>query len=283
MQDLFEEIIKFHDRTMPIPEPYGAFHICFVLISGLVCFLLCRFFKNPTDKTVKRILLIYSLLCIALEIFKQVAFTFGVKNGIITADYQWYAFPFQFCSTPMFVALLAAILPSGRLYRACLAFLGTYGVIAGILVMAVPNTVFIDIIGVNIQTMVHHGSQITVGFFLLHRAHAIEKLSSAIGGTLIFLSVITIALILNCTVIHFIPEGEVFNMFFISPYFETTLPVYSGIQPKIPYPVFIFLYIFPYITVALGMHAFAYSLPRLIAHHRAKTTKFSPNGGNQCL
>ena len=255
---------------MPTPEPYGIFHICFVLISALVCFLLCRFFKNPTEKTVKKILLVYSLLCIALEIFKQVAFTFGVKNGIITADYQWYAFPFQFCSTPMFVALLAALIPNKHFYRACIAFLSTYGVIAGVLVMAMPNTVFIDIIGVNIQTMVHHGSQITIGFFLLHRARAIEKLSSALGGTLIFLAAITVALILNCTVIRFIPEGEVFNMFFISPYFETTLPVYCDIQPKVPYPVFLFLYIFPYVTVALGMHAFVYPFPRLIARIRRK-------------
>jgi hypothetical protein len=209
----------------------------------------------------------------ALEIFKQVAFTFGVKNGIITADYQWYAFPFQFCSTPMFVALLAAVIPSKRFYRAAVAFLATYGIIAGVLVMAVPDTVFIDIIGVNVQTMVHHGSQITIGFFLLHRAHAIEKLSSALGGTAIFLSAITIALILNCTVIRFIPEGEVFNMFFISPYFNTTLPVYCNIQPKVPYPVFLFLYIFPYVTVALGMHAFVYPLPRLIARRRTKKVK----------
>lgn len=258
---------------MPTPEPYGIFHICFVILSALVCFLLCRFFKDPSEKTVRKILLVYSLICIGLEVFKQISFTFNVEGGVITADYQWYAFPFQFCSVPMFVALFAALIPSSLFYRACIAFLSTFGVIAGVLVMAMPNTVFIDTIGVNIQTMVHHGSQITIGLYLLIRTKACEKASSAFGGVAVFLTAIAVALILNCTMIHVIPEGETFNMFFISPYFETTLPVYSTIQPKVPYPVFLSLYVFPYITVALGIHAAIYPLPRLISYRRTKKQK----------
>ena len=221
----------------------------------------------------RRVLLVYSLICIGLEVYKQISFTFSVSDGVITADYQWYAFPFQFCSTPMFVALIAALIPSKRIYRACIAFLSTFGVIAGVLVMAMPDTVFVDTIGVNIQTMVHHGSQITIGLFLLIRANACKKLSYALGGVAVFLAVISLALILNCTMIHVIPEGETFNMFFISPYFDTTLPIYSSIQPKVPYPVFLFLYIFPYITVALGIHAAIYPIPRLIAHRKTKKAK----------
>lgn len=255
---------------MPVPQPYGIFHICFVLISAMACYLLCRCFREPSEKTVRRILLTYSLICIGLEIFKQISFTFSVTNGVITADYQWYAFPFQFCSTPMFVALFAAIIPGSRFYRACIAFLSTFGVIAGVLVMAMPNTVFIDTIGVNIQTMVHHGSQITIGLFLLIRGKACQKLSSTLGGIGVFLTAIGVALILNCTMIHVIPEGEIFNMFFISPYFPSTLPVYSTIQTQVPYPVFLFLYIFPYITVALTIYAAIYPIPRLIALRREK-------------
>ena len=255
---------------MPTPKPYGIFHICFVIISALVCFLLCRFYRNPSERTVKKILLVYSLICIGLEIYKQISFSFNVTDGIIIADYQWYAFPFQFCSTPMFVALFAALIPSDKLYRACIAFLSTFGVIAGVLVMAMPDTVFIDTIGINIQTMVHHGSQITIGLFLMIRCKACEKLGATLGGIGVFLTAIAVALILNCTMIHVIPEGETFNMFFISPYFPSTLPVYSTIQTQVPYPVFLFLYIFPYVTVALLIYASIYPIPRLISHIREK-------------
>lgn len=270
MTDLFEAIIKFYDLTMPTPKPFGIFHVCFIIISALVCYLLCRFFKNPSKKTVKKILLVYSLLCISLEIYKQISFTFNVENGIITCDYQWYAFPLQFCSTPMFVALIAAIIPSDKLYNACLAFLSTFGVIAGVLVMATADTVFIDTIGINIQTMIHHGSQITIGLFLLIRAGSLKKTSYTLGGVAVFLSVVTLAMVLNLTMVHVIPEGETFNMFFISPHFDCTLPFYSALQPKVPYPIFLILYLLPFITVALWMHAAIYPLPRLIARGKRK-------------
>ena len=270
MTDLFEAIIKFYDLTMPIPPSYGIFHICFVIIAALACYLLCRFFKNPSVKTVRKILLVYSLICILFEIYKQISFTFSVVDGKINADYMWYGFPFQFCSVPMFIALLASVIKNEKIYSACLAFLSTFGLIAGVLVMALPGDVFTDTIGINIQTMVHHGSQITIGLFLLIRARSLKKIPAVLGGVVVFLTVITIALILNVTVVHLSPEGEIFNMFFISPYFDCTLPFYSTLQPKVPYLLFLFFYIFPFITVALGIHAAIYPLPRLIAYGKQK-------------
>ena len=270
MTDLFEAIIKFYDLTMPIPPSYGIFHICFVIIAALACFLLCRFFKDPSKKTVRKILLVYSLICILFEIYKQISFTFSVVDGKIHADYMWYAFPFQFCSVPMFIALLVSVIKNEKIYSACLAFLSTFGLIAGVLVMALPGDVFTETIGINIQTMIHHGSQITIGLFLLIRARSLKKISSVLGGVVVFLTVITIALILNVTVVHLIPEGEIFNMFFISPYFDCTLPFYSTLQPKVPYLLFLFFYLFPFITVSLGIHAAIYPLPRLIAYGKQK-------------
>ena len=170
----------------------------------------------------------------------------------------------------MFVALIAAIIPSDKLYNACLAFLSTFGVIAGVLVMATADTVFIDTIGINVQTMIHHGSQITTGLFLLIRAGSLKKTSYALGGVAVFLSVVTLAMVLNLTMVHVIPEGETFNMFFISPHFDCTLPFYSALQPKVPYPIFLILYLLPFITVALWMHAAIYPLPRLIARGKRK-------------
>jgi hypothetical protein len=254
---------------MPIPKPFGIFHICFIIISALVCYLLCRFFKDPSKKTVKKILLVYSLLCIALEIYKQISFTFNVENGVITFDYQWYAFPFQFCSTPMFVALIAAIIQSDKLYNACLAFLSTFGVIAGVFVMATADTVFIDTIGINIQTMIHHGSQITIGLFLLIRAGSLKKTSYALGGVAVFLSVITLAMVLNLTMVHVIPEGETFNMFFISPHFEGTLPVYSTVQGIIPFPFCLIVYILAFSLASYIMLLGAWGIKKLIKRKKA--------------
>jgi hypothetical protein len=268
MTDLFEGIIRIFDLTMTTPTSYGLFHLGFVALSALVCFLLCIAFKNPSEKTLRKILLIHSLICIVLEIYKQISFTFDVVDGAITHGYQWYAFPFQFCSIPIYVSLIAALVKNKKVFSACIAFLSTFGMIAGILVMAYPTQVFIPTIGINIQTMIHHGSQITIGLFLLIRAGAIKTTSKTLGGVAVFLVAVGCAMLLNLTVIHFLPEGTEFNMFYISPYFNCSLPVYSTFQQKLPYPVFLLLYLIPFIALSLGLHAAIYKLPGRISRSK---------------
>ncbi len=271
MTNIFKAIIELFDLEMTTPQPYGTFHICCAVIAFCICFLLCRRFKAPDEKTLRKILLIYSLVCITFEVYKQISFTFDVTDGAIVGNYQWYAFPFQFCSVPMYVALLGALIPGKKFLNACIAFLSTFGLIAGTLTMVMPDTIFIETIGINIQTMVHHGGQVVIGLFLLIRAKACKTLGSTLGGVCVFLGAVATALVLNVTVIKFV-GNETFNMFFISPYFTSTLPVYSAIQPAVPYPVFLILYIFPFITAALLMHVAIYILPRLISR-KSKTTR----------
>ena len=271
MKKFFASFIDFLDMDMPVPEPYDEFHICFVIITALSCFLLCRYFPAPSEKTLRIILLVYALVCIFLEVYKQLSFTFDVTDaGEITSGYQWYAFPFQFCSIPMYAALLAALIPSKKFLHGAISFLATFGVIAGVLVMATPTTVFIDTIGINIQTMVHHGGQICIGLYLLIKGGACKTLGAELGGIGFFLGAVGTALILDCTVIHLLPEGTTFDMFFLSPYFDTTLPVYVNIEPCVSFPVFVLLYVFPFITVSLLMYACKTSIPRLIAEHKNK-------------
>ena len=98
-------------------------------------------------------------------------FSFHVDGSQILFDYQWYAFPFQFCSTPMYIGLLAAVVKRKSLHIRLCSYLATYALFAGICVMAYPVTVFIDTVGINIQTMVCHGSMITTGIVLLRTGY----------------------------------------------------------------------------------------------------------------
>ena len=54
-------------------------------------------------------------------------------------SYDWSRFPFQFCSTPIYIALLAAPLHDGKLRRALLCFLATYSPVAGCAVLFPPH------------------------------------------------------------------------------------------------------------------------------------------------
>ena len=112
--------------------------------------------------------------------------------------------------------------------------------------MLYPGDVFIEWLGINIQTMVHHGIQVLVGIFCLVYNRKRLNLKFWIKSVCLFVPLMLIAFGLNIMMYHiFQAKGmdEVFNMFFIGPYYDCTLPLLSLIYPRVPYVVFFFLYL----------------------------------------
>ena len=161
-----QSVLAFLDSSMETPTSFGWFHLLWFALSFLALIPLCLFPKKPTEDHVRRVVLITALVVIALEIYKQINYSFSYTNGI-DFDYQWYAFPFQFCSTPMYAGLLAGLLRKGKLQDALYAYLATFAVFAGLCVMIYPGDVFVHTLGINIQTVICHGSMIWIGVYLL--------------------------------------------------------------------------------------------------------------------
>lgn len=246
----WQSILALLDTSMETPQPYGWFHLMFFALSLLAIIPLCLFPKKPSQDHVRRVVFVTALAVIILEIYKQINYTFSYTDGI-TADYAWYAFPFQFCSTPMYVGFLAGIFKKGKIHESLCAYLATYALFAGFSVMCYPVTVFIDTIGINIQTMICHGSMITVGIYLLCSGYVPLKHSTILKAVPIFAINVAIAAVLN-EVAHAtgLLETDTFNMFFISPYCEPSLPVYSLVQGVVPFPFCLILYILGFTAAA---------------------------------
>ena len=238
-------LMEFLGKTDDIPKLLGPTHIItFILVISLGV-ALSLIFKNPDKKTVRYILLITSVLSIALEIYKQFIYSHTLDGNIMSFDYQWFAFPFQFCSTPMYVGLLAAIIKKDAIHKPLCGFLATYGLFAGIAVMIYPGDVFTDLVGINIQTMICHGLMVAIGIFLLASGYVKPRHSTMLGAFCVFTVIIGIATILNEVVYHSgILNGETFDMFFISRHFESKLSIYSNVEKVIPYPYCLGVYIF---------------------------------------
>ncbi len=236
-------ILEFLDADMPTPASYGFFHLFFFALSIIVGIVLCRVFPEGTQKQTRRILLIASVMSIVLEIYKQINYTFSYDGTAITADYLWYAFPFQFCSTPMYVGALACM-TKGRVHKACCAYLATFSVFAGLCVMFYPAQVFISTIGINIQTMLCHGAMITLGIYLLMTGYVKAEHKTVLRAVPVFAVCIVIAMVLNEIAYRTgLTQSETFNMFFISPYCDPSLPVYSLVQQAVAYPWCLLIYI----------------------------------------
>lgn len=242
--EFFGKLLEILDTDMQTPGLYGWFHLLFFAIAILAGILLCRFCKGTDERVVRRVLTITAIVVILFEVYKQINYTFTYDGTKITADYQWYAFPFQFCSTPMYISLLAGLIPNRKIHNSLCAYLATFAMFAGLCVMFYPGQVFISTIGVNIQTMVCHGLMVTIGIYLLGTEYVKLEHKTILKAIPVFVACLVLAMIMN-EIAHFsgLLERETFDMFYISPYCEPSLPVYSLVQAAVPYPWCLFIYI----------------------------------------
>lgn len=266
------DIIELLDTGMTEPQPYGWFHWLWIFITGVSTVLLCKFFKPNTSKPIITLVFVTAVVVTLLEIYKQINFTFSVSEGKVVTDYQWYAFPFQFCSTPMYIGLLAGIFRKGKLHEALCAYLASFAVVAGIIVMVAPTTVFVGTIGINIQTMVCHGSMIVIGVYLLYTGYVKASLGSLLKAVSVFAACFSLAVLMNELVYltGFLDKNaEEFNMFFVSRHCAPSLPVFSSVQAVVPYPVSLVIYVLAFTAMA-AIIIYVAKLIKHIARSRVK-------------
>ena len=242
--DFWVNVLKFLDTRMPEPALYGWFHIMWLVIMITVTVLACITHKEDNGKHLHKVILWTSVMVILFEVYKQINYSFGYANGTITFDYQWYAFPFQFCSTPMYVGLAAGLTKKGKIHDALCAYLATYSVFAGLCVMLYPGDVFITTMGINIQTMVCHGAMVVIGVYLLYSGYVKLEHRTILKAIPVFVTVVVMAVLMNEAAFRTgLLERETFNMFQFSPYCPPSLPVYSEVQKVLDFPWCLAVYV----------------------------------------
>lgn len=230
---ILENIIIFLQFKMIEPTIYSWFHIlCLIITILIICFLIYK--KYPT----KKVLLTMSIIMLIFEVYKQLSFSY--TDGVW--DYPWYIFPFQFCSVPMYVAFIASLTSNKKIENLSYCFLSTYGLTAGIAVMLYPITVFVSETLINIQTMVHHGFMVVMGSYLILNHDVELNFKTLLNGAKVFVVLVVIALTADI-ITYYIGLDSGLELFYISPFHTSILPVFSIIYEHVPYIVFLFLYI----------------------------------------
>lgn len=258
----FEKVIYALQFSAERPTNYSLFHIVFLILTVILSVLFVLFFRNAKQKTVDRILLVFWLIILIFEIYKQLVFNYSYKDGVSKWDYAWYAFPFQFCSSPLYVLPLAVFVKNQKFKEVCYSFISSFVLFGGLAVMLYPNDVFAtDILGVQIQTMVHHGLMVVMGVYMLAYNRNKLGLKFYLKGLYVLAGFIIVALILDAIVPLFI--DETFNMFFISKKYPCTLPVLSAIYPKVPYVAFVLIYAVGFSFVGLLISSIAIGITKL--------------------
>lgn len=258
-------VMEFLASKMQTPKMFGWFHLlAWGIVIGL-CVFLALIRKSDNEKRSRIVLLTFSIAAILLEVYKQVLFTY-----IDDWNYQWYAFPFQFCSTPLYVALIAGLVKEGKFRDSLMSFLGTFGLFAGLAVMVFPGDVFVKYVGINIQTMVVHGGMVVVGFYCIISKRSKPTIKNFFMGALVFVCLATIADLMNIIVYNSgVLKGQTFNMFYISPYFDCTLLVLKDFY-FLPYPVFLLVYVAGFTLAGFLMFLPGYVVDKILTHKANK-------------
>ncbi len=265
----WQSVLGFLDSSMETPASYCWFHLLWLALTFLALIPLQRFPKQQSDAHIRRVVLATAIVVTLLEVYKQVNYSFSYENGI-AFDYQWYAFPFQFCSTPMYIGLLAGLTKKGKVHESLCAYLATYALFAGLAVMIYPNDVFISTIGINIQTMICHGSMITIAIYLFATGYVKLHHKTILKAMPVFAVMVGMAAVMNEIAYQVgLLETETFNMFFISPHCDPSLLVYSDVQRVVPFPWSLVIYI-------LGFTAAAYLVLLIAMGIGALVKKFRP-------
>lgn len=225
----------FYYEVEEAPMTFGVFHLCSLAILAVAIFCLLRFYKADSDREFRKLMLVFWLIMVAGELYRQPSFSLEFEDGKAVWDYAWYQFPFQLCSSPLYALPFVFLLPEGKLRDGFCAFLATFAFFGGAAVMVYPGNVMTKVIGVSIQSMVHHSVQVLIALAIVKRYRDRLDHKFINRGMAVFFVFLAVAMTLNIVVyLIFSANGidDDFNMFYISPFYEGSLPVLSTIQEK---------------------------------------------------
>ncbi len=208
--------------------PYSWFHLMFVALALLFAVGATRLANEHTQKdfSTKRLsktdwtVFLFGIFLLGIETYKQIFF------GTLFSGYQWYLFPFQFCSVPIYVCLVAPWLKNKKQKDGAYAFIAIFGMIAGLAVMAIPTTVYVQRISICIHTMIWHGGMTVIGTYLLARCRIGTAISQWFQASKVLSLFIVIAIVLSMALHLFAPSIGL-NPFFLSPWHASPFPVLS--------------------------------------------------------
>lgn len=193
---------------------------------------------------------ICAVLMFTSEIAKQLCLTFLVNKG----TYDWWYFPFQLCSIPMYLLLFLSFTTykkEGRLHQACLAFLMTFGLLGGIAVFADTSGLHYPLAVLTFHSYMWHILLITAGICagitLLTQYRSVMDTRLCLryswrpfsDAVFLYLFACLLAEFLNLT---FEKKGPV-NLFYINPHYRMEQVVFRDLVPVLGNGTVLLLYI----------------------------------------
>ena len=271
--NMWRKLLDILQTEIEAPLPYGMFHFVWCLAAIILIAWLFITRNKHSERRLKWILGIYAIPTFILEALKQLIWSveYSTETAGFVWDFQWYAFPFQLCTMPLYICLIALFLKKCKLRDYLLSFMGYITILGSIATVVRPHDVFVSDLLIDIHTMYLHAGSLVVSVYLLMSREVEINLKGFFRAVVTFIAFCAIANIMNIVVYNSgILNGETFNMFYISPYFVSSLPVFDTIYNAVPYLVFLVIYV---VALSLGggiILGLTYMIDNLITKRKLK-------------
>ena len=254
-----EQLLRLTALPMETPPVYGSFHLLFVLFgcaaAVLAAWLLhgCR-----CEKASARIFGVIGIILLLGEIYKQLFHYIVIMNH----SYDWWIFPFQLCSIPMYLCLLMPLIHSPKRRRIAATFLLDFGLLGALGTFIDPSGLMHPYLTLTMHGFVWHVILVFLGFYILMSGQADLSLRG-FGRTLPLFAVCCVLAEIGNWLFHL--KGEI-DLFYISPFTHSTQLFFADIDRMLGRPAGIAFYIFTMIAGAYFIHG----LCDLACGHAAK-------------
>lgn len=207
------------------PEMFGLLHIAILILITVISVIFFMLLRKRKEKTLIRIIGIMGIIMVIGEIWKQ----WFVPRYVYTDGPSTWFFPWQLCSMAMYCSVLIPHL-KGKRQNTFLMFVATYSLLAAVIALLIPADMMRPQIWLFCHGFIYHGIMILecLASILILRQ---RKKAPFFPAVMLFSVMAGIAEIINVISHHIINNTHVeANMFYITPYYPTTQPVFHQIS-----------------------------------------------------
>ena len=206
-----EALIRATAWEMEKPKAYGAFHLIFTFVGIAVCIVLAYLLRNLKERGHKAVLIGIGVFLMITEVYKQLFYYYQVGEG----SYQWWIFPFQLCSVPMYLCVIAPLLKKGRVQSGMYNFMTTFNLLGGLMAFIEPSGIVHEYWTLTLHAFIWHMLLIFIGFYLIASGRFAKTKQDYWQAVGTFLALCVVAFCINL-IFWNASKGDI-NMFYVGP------------------------------------------------------------------
>ena len=191
-----------------------------MIIGALLAVSAAWKLRRLDDRAFDRLVAGLGIFLAVTEIFKQICL-FRAAGG----HYDWWYFPFQLCSMPMYMCLACTFSHSGRVRRLLCTFMHNFSLLGALAVIFDTSGLYHESLLLTAHSFLWHILIIFLGALIGFSGRMDVSWKGYRDSALLFLALCAAATGINVWA-H--PFGDI-NMFYITPYSPSNQVVFRGI------------------------------------------------------